>query len=383
MTVLFFKKTCQSSVTTLAIILAVVLSPLHDQQAMGADRVPEGSLAFASIDLVGLKYAKEFQLIERLMGHVSTEASMVSVKNFGLDVTAISDLVIAVAPLEKVMSSKAPAACVEFNFLKSFRSSDIIRRLGKDWKRTELNNNTYYTNADKCIFISSKSSLVAGPPEVVQWFVESETDSVELTGMLDYNSENSHFSVAVDMRQVPPQLIQAFAGEMAQNLAGVEFLETTVSFDEALFVSAYAHCVDGGKAKDLGQELKNLVAEGIDQLVALDEQTMAKVSDAPASEAFESIAFLAAIREAIQVVEETDVDVAEDLTSVTMIADSQLLFALPAVAAIGAMGQSAQESFHRTSQQLSESELPAEQPEQKETRKQLRSGYLNRSGLLK
>ena len=92
---------------------------------------------------------------------------------------------------------------------------------------------------------------------------------------------------------------------------------------------------------------------------------MANVSKLPFTEAVESLALLAAVRESIEVIEDMAIEVDDAIASVSSMTDSQILLSIPVIGVFSEMGESAQETFQHTSQQPSDAATPEEQPEQK------------------
>lgn len=343
-------------VLSLAILSTSIAAGQDSREHEEQINVPNDALGYVYADMQELQKTQQFSLFQRLLSNVRNEASTLSLRETGLDLTTIRNVTVIVPPARIAMSETGPAVCAAIQFNQPVRKTQVARKLATFLKSTEANGKSYFCGERRCVQLYSHETILVGDAAAVQWFAENESQG-ELTRLLaSTRASKNHIGAAIDIRQVPPMFVSQLTSAIGYDVSGTNFLESTLDLGKKFEAYMYVHCANKLDAQGHAQRMKASIRDQITMMVATDDELQTGLKSESVGEAVTALGGLAAIRESIRVMESAQVRQDEEVAMAFVEADSDVTTILVMLSAVAAIGSSSEAKFEEISKQLEESD---------------------------
>ena len=305
--------------------------------------LPKGSLGYIHIEVKEIQDIPQLDVVKQLLSKVNAEASLLSSNRLGLDVTSLTDVTVVLPTFEQFMAStQDPPICVVANFDKTFRVSNLAKKLKQQsWEVKNFQNQTIFENDESALLVESNSRLVLGTKDSVRWWVSTETEEGNwtLTQMMDNSFDAGEILFGVDLRAIPKSMF-AMLPQQAQMLSKTDFVSLIVDIDDEINLNAVLNFPETDSVGPAKNELDGLIRQGTEFLAETEAemQEMVNSRDSKIDDAIGGLVGLAFIRQVAEGIENIEISQESQYVSVSVSVDYNLLYATLGTAGLAQLG---------------------------------------------
>ncbi|MCA9150839.1 MAG: hypothetical protein KDA92_16120 [Planctomycetales bacterium] len=313
--------------------------------AVGPTLIPTGSIAYFQVQVGELNQTPFARFPAELIGRVREELANLTVHNFGVDVTQLSEVtfVIPSPAVFQPQNSNDPPFVFACTFANRFNPNDVANNLPEGWEATALGNETIYAdNSGDGFYVASPRTLIFGQTEVIAWWVEAhkqEQDS-RLPELLRESLGTGQMFFGADFSTIPQEALQSLPPQIA-TLLQAELASVTLDLRNELTLTVDLGYQNDRAAKQARQELLSLKKQGRALLQYQEAEFQRQLTDAnnDLDASMEALGGLAVIRQGIAYLEELKLTQQDAWISTSVSADPVPLMFLSALGAYGAAEQ--------------------------------------------